>query len=79
MNIVSIPELTKYKFHTEEITWTEAKSQCKADGGYLAVINSEEEAKLIDQLFEINMEYFYAHIGFYRHPFGAPVTIFGKL
>ncbi|GLH00047.1 Hemolymph lipopolysaccharide-binding protein, partial [Gryllus bimaculatus] len=35
-----------YKMHYELRTWPEAKAACEREGGYLAVLNSQEEANL---------------------------------
>ncbi|CAK1595717.1 unnamed protein product [Parnassius mnemosyne] len=40
-----------YKFHTVPRTWSRAYMACSAEGGYLAIINSEEEARLIKEIF----------------------------
>ncbi|CAG5031463.1 unnamed protein product [Parnassius apollo] len=40
-----------YKFHTVPRTWSRAYMTCAAEGGYLAIINSETEAQLIKEIF----------------------------
>ncbi|CAG5031466.1 unnamed protein product [Parnassius apollo] len=40
-----------YKFHTVPRTWSRAYMTCAAEGGYLAIINSEVEAQVIKEIF----------------------------
>ncbi|XP_045497479.1 C-type mannose receptor 2-like [Colias croceus] len=40
-----------YKFHTVPRTWSRAYMTCAAEGGYLAIVNSEIEAHVIKELF----------------------------
>ncbi|CAH0719669.1 unnamed protein product, partial [Brenthis ino] len=40
-----------YKFHTVPRTWSRAFMTCTAEGGYLAIINSEKESKVIKDIF----------------------------
>lgn len=40
-----------YKFHKRGLVWTEAYMTCAAEGGYLTVINSAEEAQIVDAIF----------------------------
>lgn len=48
------------------------------EGGYLATVNSEAEAKLIESLFVNHTKYQFAHIGFYSPDAnGQFVTISG--
>jgi hypothetical protein len=74
-----------YKFHKTGTTWLEAEEICKQEGGYLAIMNSEEESKVLQELFasEPNLQDAennkYAFIGFddaYHE--GDYRTIFGK-
>ena len=39
-----------YKLHVDPKTWIEAKTVCEKEGAHLAIINSEEEAKLLTAL-----------------------------
>ncbi|XP_045448986.1 hemolymph lipopolysaccharide-binding protein-like [Melitaea cinxia] len=43
-----------YKFHRHERTWHRAHMTCAAEGGYLAVINSQEEALILKKIFDKN-------------------------
>lgn len=77
-----------YKFHQFPRTWSRAYMTCVAEGGYLAVINSEVEAKALSKLYTKlgiripNSGNYWnsgAHIGFHdwgEH--GEWVTIHGK-
>ncbi|XP_026322914.1 secretory phospholipase A2 receptor-like [Hyposmocoma kahamanoa] len=40
-----------YKFHQFPRTWSRAYMTCAAEGGYLAVINSDTEAKVLSELY----------------------------
>lgn len=40
-----------YKFHKHADIWERAHKICQAEGGYLAVINSNAEAKVLSDLF----------------------------
>lgn len=39
-----------YQLHTKPLNWTDAHAACHAEQGYLAVINSQEEADYLVQL-----------------------------
>lgn len=39
-----------YKLHSKILPWSEAFKTCAAEGGYLAVINSDEEAELVKNI-----------------------------
>lgn len=78
--------LTRYLFGTEAQNWTTAKRICETDfGGYLAVINSQEESQALAYLFN---EYpsisgsgndKFAYIGFNdMQQEGYYVTVLGK-
>lgn len=41
-----------YKFHLNPLTWRDALEACDAEQSYLAIINSEEEAKHLVNLTE---------------------------
>ena len=41
-----------YCLYDESLSWTEAKKYCESIGGYLAVITSEEEQEIIEELLE---------------------------
>ncbi|XP_067001020.2 hemolymph lipopolysaccharide-binding protein [Anabrus simplex] len=45
------PGLGYYKLHTEALTWQEAQDKCIAEGAYLLVINSEQEATVVTTFF----------------------------
>ncbi|XP_044739759.1 uncharacterized protein LOC123301094 [Chrysoperla carnea] len=40
-----------YKFHTSSTTWAEARRICEAEGAYLTIVNSEDEAYFLVRLF----------------------------
>jgi hypothetical protein len=40
-----------YKIHSELKTWPEARQICAQEGCHLAIINSEEESKILQPLF----------------------------
>ncbi|CAB3239086.1 unnamed protein product [Arctia plantaginis] len=40
-----------YKIHTKPRTWSDANSMCVTEGGSLAVLNDEEEARIIQKMF----------------------------
>ncbi|XP_047517594.1 macrophage mannose receptor 1-like [Pieris napi] len=40
-----------YKFHTVPRTWSRAYMACAAEGGYLAIINSDTEAQVAKEIF----------------------------
>ncbi|KAJ9601329.1 hypothetical protein L9F63_000510 [Diploptera punctata] len=73
-----------YKFHKTPNTWDAARKMCEQEGGHLAVINSEEESKVIQKYLETapkleNASYNdYAFIGFHdRFIEGEYLTVFG--
>ncbi|KAJ4446845.1 hypothetical protein ANN_13543 [Periplaneta americana] len=45
------PGLGYYKFHTTPKVWDDAKKICEQEGGHLAIINSEAESKVLQNLF----------------------------
>jgi hypothetical protein len=40
-----------YKIHSDPKTWHEARLFCAQEGGHLAIINSEEESKVLQSMF----------------------------
>lgn len=56
-------DTSSYTFHTQESTWVTAEYICEDEGGHLAIINSEAEAKYIQTLFENHTRHFIAHVG----------------
>lgn len=74
-----------YKFHKTGKTWDEARKICKEEGGYLVIINSEEESKVVQNFFAsepnipgVNHNNF-AFIGFHdRFVDGEYLTVAGK-
>ncbi|XP_044727977.1 macrophage mannose receptor 1-like [Chrysoperla carnea] len=78
-----------YKFHTDIQTWAEARSICEAEGGYLTIINSQEEASFLVRLMSqyplavldpaITEKEYFIFIGFHDwFRVGEWVTIDGK-
>jgi hypothetical protein len=71
-----------YKIHSELKTWHEARQICAQEGGHLAIINSEEESKVLQALFapvaaQVKVEW--VLIGFHDlYNEGQCLTIFGK-
>jgi hypothetical protein len=71
-----------YKIHSELKAWHEARQICAQGGGHLAIINSEEESKVLQSIFapvaaKLNVEW--VSIGFHDlYNEGQYLTIFGK-
>jgi len=71
-----------YKIHSELKTWHEARQICAQEGGHLAIINSEEESKVLQSLFaavaaKLNVKWVF--IGFHDlYNEGQYLTVFGK-
>nr|P26305.1 RecName: Full=Hemolymph lipopolysaccharide-binding protein; Short=LPS-BP; Short=LPS-binding protein; Flags: Precursor [Periplaneta americana]BAA00616.1 lipopolysaccharide-binding protein [Periplaneta americana] len=74
-----------YKFHKTPKTWDEARIICQQEGGHLVIINSEDESKVLQNLFSkvtktegaTNNDYIF--IGIHdRFVEGEFITIFGK-
>lgn len=43
-----------YKLHKDKGNWFEARASCKAEGGQLAIINSQAEAEVVIDIFKNN-------------------------
>ncbi|XP_034830760.1 macrophage mannose receptor 1-like [Maniola hyperantus] len=58
-----------YKFHDRELIWSEAFKVCSAEGGYLAIINSNEEAAVFREMYREHYpnasQYFVTAVGFH--------------
>ena len=71
-----------YKIHSELKNWQEAREICEQEGGHLAIINSEEESKVLQEIFApvaANLKEVYVFIGFHDlYKEGQFLTIFGK-
>ncbi|XP_039754526.1 secretory phospholipase A2 receptor-like [Pararge aegeria] len=72
-----------YKFHKNQVIWSDAFKVCSAEGGYLAIINSKEEAAIMKDLF--NKQYpngprsYITLIGFHDwHKDGVWRTVHGQ-
>uniref|UniRef100_A0A1V1FIQ9 Putative LPSBP2 isoform A n=1 Tax=Reticulitermes speratus TaxID=60591 RepID=A0A1V1FIQ9_9NEOP len=48
------PGLGYYKLHTTPRTWEEAWRSCAFEGGHLAIVNSETEARVLQMMFARN-------------------------
>ena len=79
------PGVGYLKYHKYPKTWDDARKLCEEEGGHLAVINSEEESKAIQQYLastptiENTNHNDFAFVGFHdRFVEGDFVTIFGK-
>ncbi|CAH0398085.1 unnamed protein product [Chilo suppressalis] len=57
-----------YKFHPDCVTWWRAHMACSSEGGYLVIINSEFEAKLLNERYATKKikchELRFIHVGF---------------
>ncbi|KAJ8727842.1 hypothetical protein PYW08_016227 [Mythimna loreyi] len=51
-----------YKVHVQEEAWTRAYEICASEGGHLVILNDEEEAKIVKNMFPAN-EGIQFHIG----------------
>lgn len=74
-----------YKFHTVTQDWENARRTCLSEGAHLAIVNSEEEAKILENFFArypyVNetMNNGFALVGFHdQFSEGNYITIFGK-
>ena len=71
-----------YKIHSELKTWHEARQICAQEGGHLAIINSEEESKVLQSMFApvaAKLNVIVAFIGFHDlYNEGQYLTVFGK-
>jgi hypothetical protein len=71
-----------YKIHSERKTWYEARQICAQEGGHLAIINSEEEFKVLQSMLApvaAKVNEVWAFIGFHDlFNEGQYLTIFGK-
>ena len=71
-----------YKIHSVRKNWHEARQICAQEGGHLAIINSEEESKVLQSMFapvaaKLNMDRVF--IGFHDlYNEGQYLTVFGK-
>ncbi|XP_063245056.1 hemolymph lipopolysaccharide-binding protein-like [Bacillus rossius redtenbacheri] len=79
------PGVGYYKFHTTPSTWSSAREVCAAEGGHLAIVNSQAEENVLKQLFAEHTSLAgvtnndFAFLGFHdRYTEGEYVTIFGK-
>ena len=71
-----------YKIHSELKNWQEAREICEQEGGHLAIINSEEESKVLQEIFApvaAKVKGVWVFIGFHDlYKEGQYLTIFGK-
>ncbi|XP_063617329.1 macrophage mannose receptor 1-like [Cydia splendana] len=74
-----------YKFHGVSKPWRLALATCHAEGGHLAVINSDTESAVLKNLYNYNTDTVtgadqpkHALIGFRKYDDGAWATIFGE-
>ena len=71
-----------YKIHSELKTWHEARQICAQEGGYLAIINSDEESKVMQSIFgpvAAKLIADWVFIGFHDlYDEGQYLTVFGK-
>jgi len=72
-----------YKIHSEPKTWHVARQICVQEGGHLAIINSEEESKILSSIFAsvaAKLNVVWVFIGFHDlYTEGQYLTIFGKV
>jgi hypothetical protein len=66
--------------HSEPKNWHEARKICEQEGGHLAIINSKEESKVLQEIFApvaAKVKRDWAHIGFHDlYKEGQYLTIF---
>ncbi|XP_067004699.2 uncharacterized protein [Anabrus simplex] len=73
-----------YKHHTVSRPWEEARYVCEQEGAHLAIINSEQEAKILSDIYKRsptipNVKWDFAFIGFHDlYNEGNYLTIFGE-
>jgi len=71
-----------YKIHSELKTWHEARQICAQEGGHLAIINTEEESKVLQSMFgpvAAKLNVVWVLIGFHDlYDEGQYLTVFGK-
>lgn len=71
-----------YKLHSELKTWHEARQICAQEGGHLAIINSEEESKVLQSIFApaaAKLRVVWAFIGFHDlYIEGQYLTVFDE-
>lgn len=71
-----------YKVHSEPRTWQEARRICADEGAHLAIVNSEEESKVLQSILApvaARLKTVWAFVGFHDlYEEGQYVTIFGK-
>ncbi|XP_061707738.1 hemolymph lipopolysaccharide-binding protein-like [Cydia pomonella] len=75
-----------YKFHHMTNTWRKALATCHAEGGHLAIINSDTESTVLKELYEVHpdevlvgaSEYKHAFIGFRKYEDNEWATIYGE-
>lgn len=65
----------KYEIFHDTLTWEEAKAACKAKGGHLATITSQEEQKMIESLNTQNSKLW---IGGYKNSAGQWCWVTGE-
>jgi hypothetical protein len=71
-----------YKVHSEPKTWHEARRICADEGAHLAIVNSEEESKVLQSILRpvaARLKTVWAFVGFHDlYEEGQYLTIFGK-
>ncbi|XP_063391053.1 macrophage mannose receptor 1-like [Cydia fagiglandana] len=67
---------TCHKIHPQFVSWQVAYATCATEGGHLAVVNSEYEAKTLARL--IKSDWIWAHIGFSYWRKDLWVTVHGE-
>jgi hypothetical protein len=71
-----------YRIHSEPKTWQEARQICAQERGHLAIINSEEESKVLQLMFApvaAKLKVVWVLIGFHDlYNEGQYLTVFGK-
>ncbi|XP_048003670.1 C-type mannose receptor 2-like [Leguminivora glycinivorella] len=71
-------KLTKtcHKIHPQFVSWQAAYAMCDREGSYLAIVNSEYEARTLARM--IKTEWIWAHLGFSYWREGLWVTVHGE-
>ncbi|PSN30567.1 Hemolymph lipopolysaccharide-binding protein [Blattella germanica] len=60
---ISSPGLGQYNLYNIPVNWGLAWEQCRADGGHLLVLDSQEELNFVRKLIKKRTDSFYTYIG----------------
>ncbi|XP_063224843.1 hemolymph lipopolysaccharide-binding protein-like [Bacillus rossius redtenbacheri] len=80
-----VPGLGYYKLHTYTKPWLEARQTCSEEGAHLAIVNSEQELKVLHRIYQMypkiqeGWRNDCAYLGFHdMYKEGQYITIFGE-